>query len=239
MKRAALALALGASLAIPFTSLAAAADMTPKVVVTGEGESNVAPDLALLSLAVMREAKTAREALDANNAAMTEVLKAMKDAGIADRDLQTSGVQINPRYDYPTKSDGTQEPRLVAYQVTNTVNVRIRDLAKTGAVIDKSVTLGVNQGGGIIFTNDNPTAAREDARKKAVADAMAKAKILAEAGGVELGKVLEISETSVVQPPIPMMEAKAFARDAGAGAAPVQAGENTYRIQVNMTWEIK
>lgn len=238
MRRTAFALALGASLAAPFSALAAEADVTPRIVVTGEGESTVAPDLALLSLAVMREAKTAREALTANNQAMADVIKAMKEAGIADRDLQTAGVQINPRYDYPTKPDGSQEARLVAYQVTNTINIRIRDLDKTGEVIDKSVTLGVNQGGGITFTNDDPKAAQEDARKKAVADAMAKAKTLSESAGVSLGKVIEISETAYAQPPIPMMQAKAFARDA-AQAAPVEAGENAYRVQVNITYELK
>lgn len=239
MKRTALALALGASLALPFAAFAADADMTPRIVVTGEGEATVAPDLALLSLAVMREAKTAREALDANNTAMADVIKAMKESGIADRDLQTAGVQINPRYDYTNKPDGTQEAKLVAYQVTNSVNVRIRDLKKTGEVIDKSVTLGVNQGGGIVFTNDDPSAAREEARKKAVANAVAKAKTLSEAAGVTLGKVLEISETSYAELPMPMMAAKALARDSAGGAAPVEAGENAYRIQVNMTYELK
>lgn len=211
--------------------------MQPRIVVTGEGESTVAPDMALLSLAVMREAKTAREALDANNAAMKEVIDAMKAAGIADRDLQTAGVQINPRYEYPTKQDGTQEARLVAYQVTNTLNVRVRDISKAGEVLDKSVTLGVNQGGGVTFTNDNPTAAREEARKKAVADAMAKARTLSEAAGVELGKVMEISETSYTQPPIPM--AKTFAREAAVQSAPMEAGENSYRVQVNIVYELK
>lgn len=238
MRRAAYALALGASLIAPLAAHADDADRTPKIVVTGEGEANIAPDMALLSLSVMREAATAREALDANNAAMSEVQKAMKDAGIADRDLQTGGVQINPRYDYTNKPDGTQEAKLAAYQVTNTINVRIRDLAKTGEVIDKSVTLGVNQGGSVTFTNDDPAAAREEARKNAVANAVAKAKTLSQAAGVSLGKILEISETSSAQPPIPMMEAKSFARDSG-GSVPIQAGENTYRIQVNMTYELK
>ena len=107
--------------------------------------------MALLSLSVMREATTAREALDANNDAMAAVIAAMKASGIADRDLQTAGVQIAPRYDYTTKPDGTQEAKLVAYQVTNTLSVRVRDLAKTGEILDKSVALGVNQGGGIML----------------------------------------------------------------------------------------
>ncbi len=236
MKRLGLALALGISLALPLPAFAD--DPTPKIVVTGEGEATVAPDLALLTLAVMREAATAREALDANNTAMTEVVKALKEAGIEDRDLQTGGVQINPRYNYTNNPDGSQEAKLVAYQVTNSINVRIRDLAKTGQVIDSSVTLGVNQGGSITFTNDDPGATREEARKKAVANAVAKANTLAAAAGVQLGKVLEINETSFAQPPMPIAEARGYASGAAA-APPIQAGENAYRVQVNMTWEIK
>ena len=108
--------------------------------VLGEGEATVKPDMALLSLSVMREAMSAREALDANNKAMAEVIAAMKASGVADRDLQTAGVQIIPRYDYINKPDGTQEAKLAAYQVTNTLSVRVRDLAKTGEILDKSVT---------------------------------------------------------------------------------------------------
>ena len=134
--------------------------------------------MALLSLSVMREAMSAREALDANNKAMAEVIAAMKASGVADRDLQTAGVQISPRYDYVNKPDGTQEAKLAAYQVTNTLSVRVRDLAKTGEILDKSVTLGVNQGGGVSFANDDPSATLTEARKRAVADAMARAKTL-------------------------------------------------------------
>ncbi|TIP32217.1 MAG: DUF541 domain-containing protein, partial [Mesorhizobium sp.] len=93
---------------------------------------------------------------------------------------------------------------LVAYQVTNTLSVRVRDVDKTGEILDKAVSLGVNQGGGIAFTNDDPKATITEARKKAVADAMAKAKTLAEAAGVSLGKVLEITDQNIAPVPMPM-----------------------------------
>lgn len=209
----------------------------PRIIVAGEGEATLKPDMALLSLSVMREAATARDAMTANNEAMAQVIAAMKEAGVAERDLQTSGIQINPRYNYTNKPDGSQEAQLVAYQVTNTISVRVRELAKTGDLIDKAVTLGVNQGGNITFTNEDSAPATTEARKKAVADAMEKAKTLAEAAGVTLGRVIEMSEMNYTQPPMPI-EAKAFARDAGA-AAPIEAGENAYRVQVNMTFELK
>ncbi len=233
MTRNFLPLTLALALAIPVA--AQAADQPPpRIVVVGEGESTIAPDMALLSLSVMREAATAREALTANNDAMAAVISAMKAAGIEERDLQTAGVQIAPRYDYTPKPDGTQEAKLVAYQVTNTLSVRVRDLGKTGEILDKSVSLGVNQGGGISFTNDDPSKTLTEARGKAVADAMAKAKTLADAAGVTLGKILEISELPMSQPPMPILREYA----AKADAVPIQAGENAYRVQVNVTFEL-
>jgi len=236
MTRHLLPLALAAAIAFP--AMAGATDLPtpPRIIVSGEGEASVAPDLAVLTLSVMREAKTARAALDANNDAMAAVIAAMKSAGIKDRDLQTAGIQINPRYNYTNKPDGSQEAELVAYQVTNTLSVRIRDIDKTGDILDKAVSLGVNQGGGIAFTNEDPAAAITEARKKAVANAMAKAKTLAEAAGVSIGRVLEITDQNVAPAPMPI-NAKAF--DAAGAAVPVQAGENSYAVQVTVTFELK
>jgi uncharacterized protein YggE len=236
MNRRMMALGLAAAMALPVAASAAETPVQPRIVVTGEGEAAVAPDMALLTLSVMREAKTAREALDANNSAMAEVIEAIKLFGIADRDLQTAGLQIMPRYNYTNKPDGTQEAELIAYQVTNTLSVRVRDLVKTGEVIDKAVSLGVNQGGNIVFTNDDPSATVTEARKKAVAEATAKARTLAEAAGVTLGRILEISDQALGPQPLPI-EAKAF--DRVAASVPIEAGENAYKVQVNMTFELK
>ncbi|RWM79544.1 MAG: SIMPL domain-containing protein [Mesorhizobium sp.] len=236
MTRHLLPLALAAAIAFPAMAGATDSPPPPRIVVTGEGEAAAAPDLALLTLSVMREAKTARAALDANNDAMASVIAAMKSAGIKERDLQTAGIQISPRYNYTNKLDGSQEAELIAYQVTNTLSVRIRDIDKTGEILDKAVSLGVNQGGGISFSNEDPAATLTEARKKAVADAMAKAKTLAEAAGVSIGRVLEITDQNVAPPPIPM-NAKAF--DAARESVPVQAGENSYTVQVTVTFELK
>lgn len=235
MNRRIMALGIAAAMAMPAVA-SAEAPAQPRIIVTGEGEAAVAPDMAVLSLSVMREAKTAREALDANNAAMADVVEAVKLFGVADRDLQTAGLQIMPRYNYTNKADGTQEAELVAYQVMNTLSIRVRDVAKTGEIIDKAVSLGVNQGGNITFTNDDPSATVTEARKKAVASATAKASTLAEAAGVGLGRVIEISEQSYAPMPMPI-EAKAF--DRALAAVPIQAGENAYRVQVNITFELK
>ena len=237
MNRRMMALGLAAIMALPAVA-AAAEPIQPRIVVTGEGEATVAPDMAILSLSVMREAKTAREALDANNAAMAEVIEAVKQFGIADRDVQTAGLQIMPRYNYTNKPDGTQDAELVAYQVVNTLTVRVRDLVKTGEIIDKAVSLGVNQGGNIVFTNDDPSATITEARKNAVAEATTRAKTLAEAAGVQLGRVLEIMDQSFGAQPM-QIQAKSFDRAMMGASVPIEAGETSYRVQVNRTFELK
>jgi uncharacterized protein YggE len=238
MKRLFLPLAFATALAFPAfaqTSL----PQSPHVSVTGEGEFAVSPDMAILALTVMREAVTAREALDANNAAMERVIAAMKEAGIAERDMQTAGFSITPRYVYPQEGQEPQEPKIQAYQVMNTLTVRVRDLSKVGEILDRSVTLGVNQGGQVVFTNDDPSAALAEARKRAVQDAMNKARTLSEAAGVNLGNVLEISEQNFMPPPIPY-QGKAMRMEAAAqdASVPIETGENTYRVQVNMSFEL-
>ena len=233
-----------AAFAAAFAGVAAAqAQETDKdkatIVVAGEGRATVAPDMAVLQLSVVKDAKTAREALDANNKAMAEVLKALRADGIADRDLQTSGFSVNPQYNYPPNNDGgNRPPELIGYQVANGVSVRVRDLAKLGDIVDKSVTLGVNQGGGIQFTNDKPEGTITEARKAAVADAIEKAKVLAEAAGVSLGNIVEITEQGFRPEPVPMMRA-GMAKEYAADSVPMATGENSYNVTVNVTFAIK
>ncbi|WP_027683677.1 SIMPL domain-containing protein [Rhizobium leguminosarum] len=233
-----------ALLALPLAAAAPAfaQEMKPRepvISVTGDGESSVAPDMAIVNLAVVKQAKTAREALDENNKAMNEVLTALKSGGIAERDLQTSGFSIQPQYNYPQPVDGQQQqPQLIGYQTINSVTVRLRDLAKLGAVIDQSVTLGINQGGEIQFTNDKPDAAIEEARKNAVADAVKRAKTLSEAAGVKLGRILEINENVPRAMPQPVYRATMM-KEASDAAVPVQGGENNYNVSVTVTFAIE
>jgi len=207
--------------------------------VSGEGVATVAPDMAVISLTVLREAKTAREALDANNEAMTDVLAAMKAEGIAERDLQTGAFSIQPRWFYPANKDGqNEEPRITGYTVNNTLTVRIRDLNRLGTVLDTSVSLGVNQGGNVVFTNDDQETIRETARLDAVAKAKAKAEAMTGALGVSLGRITQISENSYSAPPMPMARAEMAMMAKSADSVPVASGENDYRVTVSVTWEI-
>ncbi|HLP70896.1 MAG TPA: SIMPL domain-containing protein [Rhizobium sp.] len=237
---------------LAFAALACAATLSPAaafaeeeklreatIVVSGEGEAKLAPDLAILSLSVLREAPTAAEALAANTEAMGKVIAELKAGGIEARDLQTSDFSVMPRYRDRNDDEQIREPEIIGYAVTNGLTVRVRDLGKLGAIIDQSVRLGVNQGGSIVFTNDKPDTAVSEARKAAAAEAIAKAKTLAEATGVTLGRVVEISENFARPMPQPMFRA-AMEKDMMAGApAPIEAGENSYSVTVNITYAIK
>lgn len=208
---------------------------SPRISVTGEGEVDVAPDMAILNLTVLREAETARDALSANTEAMKQVLAALKAAGIADRDLQTSGLDIQPRYAQPAR-DKPQERKITGYAVSNGLTVRVRKLAEAGAILDKAVSLGVNQGGGIAFVTDDLKPVLTEARKRAVADALDRAKTLAEASGVRLGRILSIEEQALRPRPVPYGGPMRMA--ASEAAVPLAAGENSYQTQVNVVFEI-
>lgn len=208
--------------------------------VSGEGVATVAPDMAVISLTVLREAETARQALDGNSEAMTKVLAAMKAEGIAERDLQTGAFSVQPRWVYPNNKDGqNEEPRITGYTVDNTLTVRIRDLSRLGAILDTSVSLGVNQGGNVVFTNDDQETIREAARLDAVAKAKAKAEAMTGALGVSLGRITQISENSYSAPPMPMVRTEMAIMSAkAADSVPIASGENDYRVTVSVTWEI-
>lgn len=126
-------------------------DKTARIIVTGEGEVSLAPDMAVVGLGVTSQAQTARDALTENNKAMADVIEAMKNAGIDPKDLQTSGFSIQPRYNHhaPGKNEEPKPPSIVGYTVYNNLTVRVRDLSRLGEIMDKSVTLGVNTGGNI------------------------------------------------------------------------------------------
>jgi len=208
------------------------------VSVAGEGRAVAAPDTAIVTLTVMKQAKTAQDALAENNKTVAAVLDALKTAGVAERDLQTAGFSIQPQFNFQSGNDGQpRPPEVVGYQASNTLTVRVRDLSKLGGLIDQAVSLGVNQGGDIQFINDKPDDVLNEARKLAVADAIAKAKTLAEAAGVKLGRLVNISEVPANQPPQPVFRATMMkAADAGV---PIQGGENTYNVNVTVTYALQ
>lgn len=230
---------LTAAFAVPAYAADEAERREATIIVSGEGEASIAPDMAVVSLSVVRDAPTAAEALDANSRAMAEVLADLKGQGVADKDLQTTDFSIQPQYrQQPTDGSGGYEaPEIVGYSVSNGLTVRVRDLAKLGGLVDRAVKLGVNQGGNISFTNDDPEPAIEAARKQAVAKAAAKAKTLTEAAGVKIGRVVEISENFAQ--PMPQMYAAAPMAKRMDESVPIASGENRYTVTVSITYGIE
>ncbi|MBN7796826.1 SIMPL domain-containing protein [Parahaliea mediterranea] len=235
-------LAIAALALLLLAPLARAADQpAPSINVSGEGSVSLAPDTALLSLTVTREAKTAREALAANSAAMEKVVAAMRDAGIADRDLQTGEFNIQPRYVHqPARAGEPREaPRIEGYTVRNNLNVRVRDIDRAGEILDTSVKMGVNEGGDISLVNDDPSEALDKARELAMKDALARAGTLAAAAGVRTGKLLRVDEQNHFPSPRPMMARGAAFLESAEKAVPIAHGENTYRVVVSIAVAIE
>jgi uncharacterized protein YggE len=224
------------------TSLPAKADYddAARIVVTGEGRIDIAPDMAVLSLTVTREAQTARAALDANSSAMKEVLAAMTSQGINNSDLQTSGFSIQPKYSYakPSANGERHPPKIVGYSVRNSLTVRVRDINNAGSILDRSISLGVNESGSISFTNSDSSETIAQARALAVKDAIAKAGTLAEAAGVSTGDILEISEGSGSRHPMPMARSTMMMSQS-SDSVPLAGGENTYTVSVNVSFAIE
>ena len=203
------------------------------ITVTGEGHAEAAPDLATISLGVTTQGATAGEAMDANSAALSAVVERLKAAGVADRDMQTSNLSLNPNWQ---QTDGTQAPVIVGYVASNVLTVRVRALDTLGEVLDRAITDGANTLNGISFGLDDPEPALDKARAEAVAAARARAELLVTAAGVKLGRVLSISESGGYVPPGPMpmyrMEADM------AKAVPVEGGEVGLTASVTMVFEI-
>ncbi|QIB32618.1 SIMPL domain-containing protein [Ancylobacter pratisalsi] len=207
----------------------------PTLTVTGEGTASGVPDMASFSSAVVSEAKTAREALDANSAAVAQMIAAIKGAGVEARDVATSGFSIQPQY-APPKKDSNEAPRITGYEVRNTVSVRLRELARLGELLDQVVTSGANQIGGIAFDIADPSALEDKARVAAVEDARHRAEIMAAAAGQRLVRVLAVSADGAI-PPMPRMVASTMMMK--ADSVPVEAGETEVRANVTLVYEIE
>jgi uncharacterized protein len=198
------------------------------VTVTGEATVGVAPDTAIIRIGVSSQEKTAREAGEANARQMTSVLAAIKASGIAERDIQTSRLSLQPQYDL--NKGGT--PRLTGFQANNQVTVRIRDIDSLPTVLDRAIGAGANEMSGIEFVVSEQSKLLDQARDDAIVDARRKAELYAKAAGAKLGHVVSISEEGPAPPqPRPMQAMR-------AGAVPVAPGEQTLRAIVSVSYEL-
>ncbi len=212
--------------------LAAIADDT-RIIVTGEGSVEAAPDMATITLGVTAQHKSARGAMDEVSTGVARLLERMVAADIAQRDMQTSGLSLGPIWD-GVRYGSSGNPEIVGFNASNTVTVRVRDLPALGGLLDSLFEDGANSFSGLSFGLQDPRPALDDARRKAVADARAKAELYAEAAGVSLGRVVSISEEGGGAPPMPMYRMEA----AMADSVPVAAGELAITARVTVVWEI-
>jgi uncharacterized protein len=205
----------------------------PLISVTGEARISVPPDLAQIDAGVTSEGKTAREASDANNAAMGKVLLALKGSSIDEKDYQTSRLSLQA--EYSTAKSGSPAT-IVGYRASNRVTIRLHDVTKAANVIDTLVTAGANEIGGINFMVSQASKLLDDAREQAVGDARRKAEIYAKAAGVTLGAPISISEEGAAQP---LFRARMAAPMAAGAPVPIAQGEETLSVTVGVVWAIK
>ena len=208
---------------------------TPTLNLSAYGEVKAAPDMASINFGVVTEATTAAEAMAQNRTRMNEVMRALRSAGIEERFIQTSGLSLQAQYDYQQN----EPPRLRGYQASNRVTVEIRDLERVGTTADAVVNAGVNQIDGISFGLINPQQAEDQARMAAVQALQAKANLYANALGVRLAGIRNLSEGGGYspQPPQPMFARSAMAMDS-AESTSVAPGELTVRVNINGVYDI-
>lgn len=215
------------------------------VSVSGSGQVAVQPDIAIVQVGVQTSDSEASAALAANTEQMQALIAALEEAGIAQEDIQTQTIQVQPQYagatgemptpPQPAEVQANQPPTITGYIATNMVEVKVNEIANLGTLLDSIVTAGGNQINGIRFEISEGAAALQQARETAWNDAQQKAEQLALLAGAELGNVLTISEFS--QGPVPQAESSLATR--GAGAVPIQPGTQNVNVQVQVTWQLQ
>ncbi|MET0182351.1 MAG: SIMPL domain-containing protein [Caulobacterales bacterium] len=210
------------------------APMGTMLSISAEGKSTARPDMGTINLGVQTDGATAAAALAENSRRMNALIAALRRAGVAERDIQTSNISVNPQYVYEER----QPPRLTGYQASNTVTAKVRNIDRIGAVIDAAVAAGGNTVNGVSFSHQNPDAQLDAARTDAIEEARRRAGIYARAVGMSVGRIVSISEGGGYSPPIPMpMYARADV--ANAAAPPVAPGEIDTTINVAVVFELR
>ena len=200
--------------------------------VSSQAEARQAPDIATVSAGVVTQAADGNTAMRQNAEQMNRVLAAIKAAGVAGTDVQTSGINLNPQYRY----EENQPPRITGYQASNTVNVKLRDVSKMGKVLDALVASGANQINGPSFGIENPEPLYDQARVEALGQARARAETYARALDLRVRRIVSISEGGAAMPlPMPrmaMMKADAYE------STPVAAGESSVSVNLDVVFEL-
>ena len=202
--------------------------------VVATGEVSRVPDIARINAGVVTQAPTATAAIEQNARRMNAVRSALRRAGIADRDIQTSNVSLNPDYRYVEN----QSPQLVGYRAGNEVTVRFRDIANTGRILDALVAQGANQINGPMLGLDKPEAALDEARTAALRTAQARAELYARALGKRVRRVLSVSEAGIGHQPVPRPMAEARGASDMAQTK-IDPGEQIVSISLTVSYELQ
>lgn len=227
------ALATPAMAQQPATALQAIAGT--RLDISATGEATRIPDVAVISAGVVTRASTATAALEQNSAQMNRVRAALKRAGIADRDIQTSNISLNPEYRYADN----QPPALTGYTASNQVNVRFRDIRNTGKILDALVAEGANQLNGPNLTIDEPEAALDEARSKALAVGRARAELYARSLGMRVVRLVAVTESGGGYAPPPPMPVAVMAARGERDYAKIDPGEQKLSVSLGMTFELQ
>lgn len=227
-----LAAALTAALAAP--AAAQTAPAVPTLTAFGNGSASATPDIAVVTLGVVSEAALAKDALDANASNMADVIKAITGAGVAEKDIATSGLFVDPIYSDASHSpDGSS--KITGYRVTNQLTIRVRDLAASGPLLDKVISAGANRVNGISFEIGKADTLRDAAIRAAIADARAKAELMADAAGVKLGALQSVNANENGGQPV--FRAAMAMKDAGA-VPQVMGGTQEIGANATLVYEI-
>jgi len=204
--------------------------------VSATGDVTRVPDIAIISAGVMTRSATATGALQDAAQRMQRVVAALKRAGIADRDIQTSNVNLNPEYRY----QDNQPPQLTGYTASNQLTIRFHDIRNSGKILDALVAEGANQINGPNLTVEHPEAALDEARAKAVANGRARAELYARALGLHVVRVVSVSESGgYAVPPAPPPPPMMMARGERDYSTNIQPGEQKLQVSVAMTFELQ
>src|SRR3954470_14397715 len=233
------ALMLGAA-TLPAAATAQQANVTQTIAgtrldVRATGEVTRVPDLAIISPGVVTRSATASGAIQQAAARMARVREALRQAGIADRDIQTSTISLNPEYVYANN----QPPKLNGYTASNQLSVRFRDIANAGKILDALVKEGANTISGPNLTIDKPEAALDEARARAVAMGRARADLYARSLGLRVVRVVSVSESGGYAPPPPMPPMVMMAERSQAADSKIDPGEQKLQVNVAMTFELQ
>lgn len=203
--------------------------------VSGQGKVFAKPDIGQVDLSVVTQANTVTKAVTENNDKMNKISQAMKELGILEDDLKTAAYNINPSYQYTAGKSV-----IIGYEISQTLQVKIRDLSKTSQVLEKSATLGANQVGSLSFTIDDSEKIKEEARQKAIEKAKMKAKELQNSLGIKLGRITGFNEYSVDQTgQVSYGIGGAEGKGGGVPTPTIQPGQNEIIINVELTYEVK